>query len=113
MDDKENDSFQAVSDGTEKATENTFSYTVIDRSGTSENVYMMSLVDENDLAEFLGENEEIEKKEEPAVVLPETTAAPEPETTVQPETESKTQSGEIKCLALRSWAAVLYWYSVV
>ena len=71
---------------------NTF-YMVIDRSGTSENVYMMSLVDENDLAEFLGENEEIEKKEEPAVVLPETTAAPEPETTVQPETEVKPESG--------------------
>lgn len=35
---------------------------VIDRSGTSENVYMMSLVDENDLAEFLDENEETEKK---------------------------------------------------
>lgn len=35
---------------------------VIDRSGTSENVYMMSLVDEQDLAEFLDENEETEKK---------------------------------------------------
>ena len=34
----------------------------------SENVYMMSLVDENDLAEFLDENEETEKKEESAVV---------------------------------------------
>ena len=31
---------------------NTF-YMVIDRSSTSENVYMMSLVDENDLAELL------------------------------------------------------------
>ena len=37
---------------------------VIDRSGTSENVYMMSLVDENDLAEFLDETKETEKKEE-------------------------------------------------
>ena len=91
MDDKENDSSkQFLTVQTKNG--NTF-YMVIDRSGTSENVYMMSLVDENDLAEFLGENEEIEKKEEPAVVLPETTAAPEPETTVQPETEVKPESG--------------------
>ena len=89
VDDKENDSSkQFLTVQTKNG--NTF-YMVIDRSGTSENVYMMSLVDENDLAEFLGENEEIEKKEEPAVVLPETTAAPE--TTVQPETEVKPESG--------------------
>ena len=85
VDDKENDSSkQFLTVQTKNG--NTF-YMVIDRSGTSENVYMMSLVDENDLAEFLDENEETEKKEESAVVLPETTAAPDPETTVQPETE--------------------------
>ena len=89
--DKENDSSkQFLTVQTKNG--NTF-YMVIDRSGTSENVYMMSLVDENDLAEFLDENEETEKKEESAVVLPETTAAPEPETTVQPETEVKPESG--------------------
>lgn len=94
VDDKENDSSkQFLTVQTKNG--NTF-YMVIDRSGTSENVYMMSLVDENDLAEFLGENEEIEKKEEPAVVLPETTAAPEPETTVQPETEVKPESSDNK-----------------
>lgn len=32
---------------------NTF-YIVVDRSGSTENVYMLSLVDENDLAEFIG-----------------------------------------------------------
>ena len=75
VDDKENDSSkQFLTVQTKNG--NTF-YMVIDRSGTSENVYMMSLVDENDLAEFLDENEETEKKEEPAVVLPETTATPE------------------------------------
>ena len=90
VDDKENDSSkQFLTVQTKNG--NTF-YMVIDRSGTSENVYMMSLVDENDLAEFLDENEETEKKEESAVVLPETTAAPEPETTVQPETEVKPES---------------------
>lgn len=83
VDDKENDSSkQFLTVQTKNG--NTF-YMVIDRSGTSENVYMMSLVDENDLAEFLDENEETEKKEEPAVVLPETTATPAPETEVNPE----------------------------
>lgn len=61
VDDKENDSSkQFLTVQTKNG--NTF-YMVIDRSGTSENVYMMSLVDENDLAEFLDENEETEKKE--------------------------------------------------
>lgn len=60
MDDKENDSSkQFLTVQTKNG--NTF-YMVIDRSGTSENVYMMSLVDEQDLAEFLDENEETEKK---------------------------------------------------
>lgn len=90
VDDKENDSSkQFLTVQTKNG--NTF-YMVIDRSGTSENVYMMSLVDENDLAEFLDENEETGKKEESAVVLPEITATPEPETTVQPETEVKPES---------------------
>ena len=91
VDDKENDSSkQFLTVQTKNG--NTF-YMVIDRSGTSENVYMMSLVDEQDLAEFLDENEETEKKEESAVVLPEITTTPEPETTVQPETEVKPESG--------------------
>ena len=54
VDDKENDSSkQFLTVQTKNG--NTF-YMVIDRSGTS-------LVDENDLAEFLDENEETEKKE--------------------------------------------------
>ena len=90
VDDKENDSSkQFLTVQTKNG--NTF-YMVIDRSGTSENVYMMSLVDEQDLAEFLDENEETEKKEESAVVLPEITTTPEPETTVQPEIEVKQES---------------------
>ena len=63
MDDKENDSTkQFLTVQTKNG--NTF-YMVIDRSGTSENVYMMSLVDENDLAEFIDteKNEETKKFE--------------------------------------------------
>lgn len=90
VDDKGNDSSkQFLTVQTKNG--NTF-YIVIDRAGSSENVYMMSLVDENDLAEFLDETKETEKKEEPAVVLPETTTTPEPEATTQPETEKKQES---------------------
>ena len=61
VDDKENDSTkQFLTVQTKNG--NTF-YMVIDRSGTSENVYMMSLVDENDLAEFLDETKETENKQ--------------------------------------------------
>lgn len=105
VDDKENDSTkQFLTVQTKNG--NTF-YMVIDRSGTSENVYMMSLVDENDLAEFLDETKETEKKEESAVVLPETTTTPEPETTAQPETEVKQESGINKTLGYIALGAVI------
>ena len=61
VDDKENDDTkQFLTIQTKKG--NTF-YMVIDRSSNTENVYMMSLVDENDLAEFLDETKDTEKKE--------------------------------------------------
>lgn len=49
---------------------NTF-YLVIDRSASSENVYMLSQIDENDLQEFLNEGTVTEKTTEPSVVLEE------------------------------------------
>lgn len=56
---------------------NTF-FLVIDRARNSENVYMLSMIDEYDLQEFLTDEERNGKEEEkPAVVLPET--KPEPE----------------------------------
>ena len=59
VDDKENDDTkQFLTIQTKKG--NTF-YMVIDRSSNTENVYMMSLVDENDLAEFLDETEKDKK----------------------------------------------------
>ena len=70
MDDKENDDTkQFLTIQTKKG--NTF-YMVIDRSSNTENVYMMSLVDENDLAEFLDETEKSKETEESTVVIPET-----------------------------------------
>lgn len=51
---------------------NTF-YLVIDHANSSENVYMLSLIDEDDLEEFLKEGQETKKQASiPAVVIPET-----------------------------------------
>ena len=58
---------------------NTF-FLVIDRARNSENVYMLSMIDEYDLQEFLTDEERNGKEEEkPAVVLPETKPEPEQE----------------------------------
>ena len=53
---------------------NTF-FMVIDRSRNSENVYMLSLIDEHDLAEFIGEEKTEPVEEKTAVILEE----PQPE----------------------------------
>ena len=54
---------------------NTF-YLVVDHANSQENVYMLSLIDENDLAEFMDQTEkETEEEVTPAVIIPE----PEPE----------------------------------
>lgn len=64
---------------------NTF-FMVIDRSRNSENVYMLSLVDDRDLAEFLEEEEPEPAEEKPAVIVEE--PKPEPvQEEIQPEPE--------------------------
>lgn len=64
---------------------NTF-FMVIDRSRNSENVYMLSLVDERDLAEFIEEEEPEPAEEKPAVIVEE--PRPEPvQEEIQPEPE--------------------------
>ena len=65
---------------------NTF-FLVIDRARNSENVYMLSMIDEYDLQEFLDDEELNGKQEEetPAVVLPETQPEPEPEVEIEEE----------------------------
>ncbi len=66
---------------------NTF-FMVIDRSRNSENVYMLSLIDEHDLAEFIEEEKSEPVEEKPAVVVQE----PQPEP-VQEETLPETEKG--------------------
>lgn len=58
---------------------NTF-FMVLDRSSNTENVYMLSMIDENDLAEFIGETKEPDT-ETPSLVLPETEPTPSIEET--------------------------------
>ena len=76
---------------------------VIDRSSTSENVYMMSLVDENDLAEFLDENRgNQDRRKNQKVVIPETnhrtrTYRGQPETEVNPESGGNKMWGSASC----------------
>ena len=92
---------------------NTF-YVIIDRSATTDNVYMLSQIDENDLKKFLDEEEMTEPEvvtpavviEEPQPQVPET--EPEP---VQP--EQKTDSGMgllIGILAVALAGAGIYGY---
>lgn len=66
---------------------NTF-FMVIDRSKNSENVYMLSLIDENDLAEFIEEGETEPAEEKPAVIVEE--PRPEP---VQEESQPEPEKG--------------------
>ena len=75
LDDKNNDSTkQFLTVQTKNG--NTF-FLVLDRSSSTENVYMLSMVDENDLAEFVPEKKP--QTETPSVVIPETEKKPEAE----------------------------------
>ena len=75
LDDKNNDSTkQFLTVQTKNG--NTF-FLVLDRSSSTENVYMLSMVDENDLAEFVPEKKS--QTETPSVVIPETEKKPEAE----------------------------------
>ena len=64
---------------------NTF-YLVIDHASSSDNVYMLSMIDEDDLEEFLKEKKEPEPEPEP-VIIEEPVA--EPEEPAEPEPKKK------------------------
>lgn len=68
---------------------NTF-FLVLDRSSNTENVYMLSMIDENDLAEFIEGTPAVAEleTETPQVVIPETEEVQE-ETELEPEPEKQ------------------------
>ncbi len=93
---------------------NTF-FMVIDRSRNAENVYMLSLVDENDLAEFI-EKEPEPEEEKPAVVmeLPKTEPVEE-EPTAEPE-KTGTGMGAVLTMLILGAGAVgggYYYFKIV
>ena len=71
---------------------NTF-FMVLDRSNNTENVYMLSMIDENDLAEFIEETKDEPETEQPSVIIPETEKPSAPEET---ETEAEQEEKEDK-----------------
>ena len=90
---------------------------VIDRARNSENVYMLSMIDEYDLQEFLDDEDRNGQQEEetPAVVLPETKPEPTPDVEIEePKEESNGGMNKILLLvfvaALGSAGAFFYFY---
>lgn len=72
-------------------------YVIIDRSSTTDNVYMLSNIDEDDLQEFLKEASADKEEDKPAVILPEKTVTEDEP--AAPETESdkkETESDQAK-----------------
>ena len=89
---------------------NTF-FMVIDSSRNSENVYMLSLIDENDLAEFLEEEPEPVEEEKPAVIIEE--PQPEPvaeESQPEPEKAGMNMGAVLTILVLGAGVVGGYYY---
>ena len=94
---------------------NTF-YLVVDHSGSQDNVYMLSLIDENDLSEFLNETAKEPETEPQVVVVPETKPEPETEATVTPEPEPKQENNSntmtLIILAVIGVGAAAYYFKI-
>lgn len=114
VDDLENDSTkQFLTIQTKKG--NTF-FLVLDRSSNTENVYMLSMVDENDLAEFIDDRSETQKEpetEKPQVVIPEPETKPaEPEQQPEPKNGGM-NTGMLIAAALLLAGGIGYYLKVV
>ncbi len=92
---------------------NTF-YLVIDHAGNVDNVYMLSLIDENDLAEFLTQTEKQPEKQQQTVVLPETTPQPQSEPVITPEPKTGSNSNLITLVvfAVIGGVAAFFYFKV-
>ncbi len=89
---------------------NTF-FMVIDRSRNSENVYMLSLIDENDLAEFLGEDETELDEEKPAVAVEEPRLEPvQEEPRTEPEKGGMGMGAVLTMILLGAGSIGAYYY---
>ena len=89
---------------------NTF-FMVIDRSRNSENVYMLSLIDENDLAEFLGEDETELEEEKTAVAVEEPRLEPvQEEPRTEPEKGGMGMGAVLTMILLGAGSIGAYYY---
>lgn len=84
---------------------NTF-FLMLDRSGSKENAYMLSMIDENDLAEFIGETKDTPEKEQPPAVILETEKPPAQEE-LKAEPEPAEKKGGMGAGAMLALAALL------
>ena len=110
LDDKNNDSTkQFLTVQTKNG--NTF-FLVLDRSSSTENVYMLSMVDENDLAEFVPEKKP--QTETPSVVIPETEKKPEAEKPEKKADKAENQTGVLLAIGLLAagGAGAYYYFKV-
>lgn len=110
LDDKNNDSTkQFLTVQTKNG--NTF-FLVLDRSSSTENVYMLSMVDENDLAEFVSEKKP--QTETPSVVIPETEKKPEAEKPEKKADKAENQTGALLAIGLLAagGAGAYYYFKV-
>lgn len=95
---------------------NTF-FMVLDRSRNTENVYMLSLIDENDLAGFLEETGQELETEDPPIEIPEPETVAETEAepeAIEPE-ESGMNVGALLALALLLMGGIggYYYFRVI
>ena len=110
LDDKNNDSTkQFLTVQTKNG--NTF-FLVLDRSSSTENVYMLSMVDENDLAEFVPEKKP--QTDPPSVVIPETEKKPEAEKPEKKADKAENQTGALLAIGLLAagGAGAYYYFKV-
>lgn len=84
---------------------NTF-FMVLDRSRNTENVYMLSLIDENDLADFLEETGQEPETEAPPIEIPEPETVAEIEAGAE-ETEQEPEESGMNVGALLALALLL------
>lgn len=84
---------------------NTF-FMVLDRSRNTENVYMLSLIDENDLADFLEETGQEPETETPPIEIPEPETVAEIEAGAE-ETEQEPEESGMNVGALLALALLL------
>ena len=89
-------------------------YLVIDHAGNVDNVYMLSLIDENDLVEFITETEKQPEKQQHVVVLPEATPQPQSDQVVIPEPKAESNSNMMSLIlfAVIGGGAAFFYFKV-